>query len=56
MAEEQGDPLAAWTERLLALGTGISPEDAKAFVHDLYNHAQAALDAERAEVEFQREE
>ncbi|NML51842.1 hypothetical protein HHL19_23125 [Streptomyces sp. R302] len=56
MAEEQGDPLAAWTERLLGLGAGISPQDARSFVRDLYTHAQATLDAERAEAEAAREE
>ncbi|WP_282694587.1 hypothetical protein [Streptomyces sp. CC208A] len=56
MAEEQGDPLAAWTERLLRLGDGISQEDARAFVHELYTHAQSDLDAERAEADFEREE
>ncbi|MEU3607083.1 hypothetical protein AB0E83_16795 [Streptomyces sp. NPDC035033] len=56
MAEEQGDPLAAWTERLLRLGGGISPEDARTFVHDLYTHAQSDRDEERATAEFEREE
>ncbi|MER8041105.1 hypothetical protein ACFCZV_16360 [Streptomyces hydrogenans] len=56
MAEEQADPLAAWTARLLGLGTGISPEDARGFVHDLYAHAQSVLDEERAEADFAREE
>ncbi|MER5736653.1 hypothetical protein ABT117_13380 [Streptomyces sp. NPDC002262] len=56
MAEEQGDPLAAWTQRLLRLGAGISPVDARSFVRDLYTHAQADLDAERAEADFVREE
>ncbi|MFD4371179.1 hypothetical protein [Streptomyces sp. NPDC058486] len=56
MAEEQSDPLAVWTGRLLRLGPGISPDDARAFVHDLYAHAQSDLDAERAEADFVREE
>ncbi|GHJ92396.1 MULTISPECIES: hypothetical protein [Streptomyces] len=56
MAEEQADPLAAWTARLLGLGTGISPEDADAFVRDLYAHAQSDLDEERAEADYVREE
>lgn len=55
-AEEQTDPLAAWTARLLRLGPGISQEDARAFVHDLYAHARSTLDEERAEAEFVREE
>ncbi len=56
MAAVQGDPLAAWTERLLGLGAGISAEDARSFVRDLYTHAQADLDEERAEAEAAREE
>lgn len=53
---EPGDPLASWTDRLLRLGADISPEDARRFVHDLYARAQADVDDERAEAEFQREE
>ncbi|MFF2777322.1 hypothetical protein ACFVU3_20720 [Streptomyces sp. NPDC058052] len=56
MAESQSDPLAAWTGRLLTLGAGISPEDARAFVQDLYAHAQSELDEKRAEADFAREE
>ncbi|GGR56124.1 hypothetical protein [Streptomyces roseolus] len=56
MAEEQGDPHAAWTERLLGLGSGIPLTEARSFVRDLYLHAQAGLDAERAEAEAAREE
>ncbi|MFB7942624.1 hypothetical protein ACFWIN_20680 [Streptomyces sp. NPDC127049] len=55
-AEEQTDPLAGWTARLLRLGPGISQDDARAFVHDLYAHAQSTLDADRAEADFVREE
>ncbi|MEU2660086.1 hypothetical protein ABZ615_32800 [Streptomyces sp. NPDC007325] len=55
-AEEQTDPLAGWTARLLRLGPGISQDDARAFVHDLYAHAQSTLDEERAEADFAREE
>ncbi|MFF5504803.1 hypothetical protein ACF1E9_13825 [Streptomyces roseolus] len=56
MAEDRGDPHAAWTERLLSLGSGIPPVEARAFVRDLYIHAQADLDEERAEAEAAREE
>ncbi|CAM5565265.1 hypothetical protein STANM309S_02684 [Streptomyces tanashiensis] len=31
-------------------------QDARRFVHDLYAKAQADLDAERAEADFEREE
>ncbi|MFH8837085.1 hypothetical protein [Streptomyces sp. NPDC017868] len=53
---EPDDPLGSWTGRLLRLGVGISPDDARKFVHDLYARAQADLDAERAEADFEREE
>jgi hypothetical protein len=53
---EPGDPLVLWTDRLLRLGPGIPPEDARAFVHDLYARAQADRDEERAEADFEREE
>ncbi|MER6345241.1 hypothetical protein ACWC10_15210 [Streptomyces sp. NPDC001595] len=53
---EPGDPLAPWTDRLLRLGPGIPPEDARRFVHDLYTRAQADSDEERAEADFEREE
>ncbi|MFI9150547.1 hypothetical protein [Streptomyces sp. NPDC053367] len=53
---ETTDPLDLWTNRLLRLGEGISPEAARTFVHDLYTHAQADQDAERAEADFEREE
>ncbi|MFD7671891.1 MULTISPECIES: hypothetical protein [Streptomyces] len=53
---EPGDPLATWTDRLLRLGAGIAPEDARKFVHDLYAQAQSDLDSERAEADFEREE
>lgn len=53
---EPGDPLASWTGRLLRLGVGIAPEDARKFVHDLYAQAQSDLDSERAEADFEREE
>ncbi|MFB7481129.1 hypothetical protein ACFUEM_22575 [Streptomyces anulatus] len=51
-----GDPLAPWTDRLLRLGPGIAPEEARRYVHDLYVQAQADIDKERAEAEFEREE
>lgn len=50
------DPHGVWTGRLLRLGVGISPEDARNFVHDLYAQAQSDLDDERAEADFEREE
>ncbi|CAM5416318.1 hypothetical protein [Streptomyces tanashiensis] len=53
---EPEDPLGYWTSRLLRIGVGILPEDARRFVHDLYAKAQADLDAERAEADFEREE
>ncbi|MET8883990.1 hypothetical protein [Streptomyces rubiginosohelvolus] len=53
---EPDDPLAPWTGRLLRLGDGVAPEDARSFVHDLYVRAQADIDKERAEAEFEREE
>ncbi|GAA3942061.1 hypothetical protein GCM10022244_57470 [Streptomyces gulbargensis] len=51
-----GDPFGPWTERLLGLADGISREDARQFVHDLYTHAQSDLDQERAEADFERDE
>ncbi|KOX26052.1 MULTISPECIES: hypothetical protein [unclassified Streptomyces] len=51
-----GGPLGPWTDRLLRLGTGIPPEDARAFVRDLYARARADRDEERAEAGFEREE
>ncbi|WBB58800.1 hypothetical protein O7599_24720 [Streptomyces sp. WMMC500] len=45
-----------WTRRLLSLHPEIPPDAASLFVADLYAQAQADLDAERAEVDFQREE
>ncbi|MGY3340660.1 hypothetical protein ACVW0K_006759 [Streptomyces filamentosus] len=56
MSEAQDDPLAAWTERLLRLGGGMSPDDARAFVHDLYAYAQSTLDETRADADLEREE
>ncbi|MFD4002949.1 hypothetical protein [Streptomyces rubiginosohelvolus] len=55
---EPDDPLAPWTDRLLRLGDGdaVAPEAARSFVHDLYVRAQADIDKERAEAEFEREE
>ncbi len=53
---EPVDPLAPWTDRLLRLGDGIAPEAARSFAHDLYAQAQADIDKERAEAEFEREE
>ncbi|MCZ0982778.1 hypothetical protein O1L60_38285 [Streptomyces diastatochromogenes] len=53
---EPDDPLGSWTGRLLRLGVGISPDEARKFVHALYAQAQADLDAERAEADFEREE
>ncbi|NED05454.1 hypothetical protein G3I55_27790 [Streptomyces sp. SID6648] len=53
---EPDDPLAPWTDRLLGLGDGVPPEAARSFVHDLYAQAQADIDKERAEAEFEREE
>ncbi|MFK0211004.1 MULTISPECIES: hypothetical protein [unclassified Streptomyces] len=50
------DPLGYWTGRLLRLGVGISPEEARKFVHELYAKARSDLDAERAEADFEREE
>ncbi|MGW6462625.1 hypothetical protein [Streptomyces rubiginosohelvolus] len=53
---EPDDPLASWTDRLLLLGDGVAPGAARSFVHDLYAQAQADIDKERAEAEFEREE
>ncbi|MET8937857.1 hypothetical protein ABZX28_12725 [Streptomyces rubiginosohelvolus] len=53
---EPDDPLAPWTDRLLRLCDGVAPEAARSFVHDLYVRAQADIDKERAEAEFEREE
>ncbi|GGR11557.1 hypothetical protein GCM10010497_11780 [Streptomyces cinereoruber] len=53
---DPGDPLAPWTDRLLRLGAGIPPEDARTFVRELYATAQADRDDERAEADFEREE
>ncbi|MGW4839081.1 hypothetical protein [Streptomyces globisporus] len=53
---EPDNPLAPWTDRLLRLGGGVPPEAARSFVHDLYAQAQADIDKERAEAEFEREE
>lgn len=53
---EPDDPLAPWTDRLLRLGDGVAPEAARSFVHELYVQAQADIDEERAEAEFEREE
>ncbi|MEV7489691.1 hypothetical protein HFP69_03140 [Streptomyces sp. ARC12] len=53
---EPGDPLAPWTDRLIRLGADIAPEEARRYVHDLYVQAQADIDKERAEAEFEREE
>ncbi|WP_225801024.1 hypothetical protein [Streptomyces sp. NK15101] len=53
---EPDDPLGSWTGRLLRLGVGISPDDARRFVHDLYAQAQSDLDEERAKADFEREE
>jgi hypothetical protein len=54
--KETGDPLGPWTDRLVRLDPGISPQDARGFVHDLYVRAQADRDEERAEADFEREE
>ncbi|MFI7872337.1 hypothetical protein [Streptomyces salinarius] len=54
--KEPGYPLGPWTDRLLRLDPGISPQDARGFVHDLYARAQADRDEERAEADFEREE
>ncbi|MFF7443903.1 hypothetical protein [Streptomyces sp. NPDC008122] len=53
---EPDDPLGVWTGRLLRLGVGISPDEARRFVHDLYAQAQSDLDEKRAEADFKREE
>lgn len=56
MAASEADPLASWTERLLRLSDGIAPDEARAFVHDLYTHAQSELDEARAAADFERDE
>ncbi|MER5951725.1 hypothetical protein ABT127_37375 [Streptomyces sp. NPDC001904] len=50
------DPHREWTQRLTSLGPDIPADKARKFVHELYDHAQADLDDERAEAEFEREE
>ncbi|MFD5567805.1 MULTISPECIES: hypothetical protein [Streptomyces] len=48
--------IRTWTERLLSEVPELSPEKARRFVHDLYFAAQRALDTERGEADFEREE
>ncbi|MFC5909817.1 hypothetical protein [Streptacidiphilus monticola] len=46
----------AWTERLRREAPGLSAEQARGFVHDLYFAAQRALDEEQAEADLERDE
>ncbi|MFJ4923522.1 hypothetical protein [Streptomyces sp. NPDC088725] len=50
------DPRETWTSRLRDLSDEVPPENAERFVNDLYAAAQADLDEQRAQADFEREE
>ncbi len=56
MSDDDTSTISAWTERLLAQAPGLSADQARQFVHDLYFAAQRTLDREQSEADFARDE